>query len=405
MKPFLIPLALTLCAPLAAAQARPKVRLGIETLLAEHVEWIAGKRVGLVTNPAGVDGALVPSVDRLARDERFELVRLFAPEHGIRGEVPAGDEVEGERDPRTGLPVVSLYGATRRPPADSLEGLDVLLFDLQDVGARCYTYLSTLGEAMWACAESGTTLIVLDRPNPLGGLRVAGPVRERAHTSFVGWGPVPLQHGLTAGEMARLYKRELGIDCKLEVAGLEGWTRGMIWEDTGLTWTQTSPHIPSALSAHVYIATAMAASSTTNVSDGVGSTMPFELFGAEFVDSRALLASLNRAGLKGVEFQEIAWQPFYGAFTGRPLRGVRLILRDPRRFEPVRAALTFLVTLRELSPDRVEFADAARVARFWGTEEVLEQVQAGASVAEIEAGWTRGLTGFAAAAERARLYR
>src|SRR5688572_13898342 len=283
---LLLALGLLADPPRAAEPPGGRVRLGVEVLLEERIELVAGKRVGLVTNPAGVDGALAPTVDRLAGDERFELVQLYGPEHGIRGEVPAGDSVGDALDPRTGIPVESLYGSRRKPSAESLARIDVLLFDLQDVGARCYTYVSTLGEAMRACAEAEKALIVLDRPNPLGGLEFEGPLRGDKWASFIGWGPVPVTHGLTAGEMARLYNAELGIGCNLDVVQLAGWKRDMVWEETGLTWTQTSPHIPSALSAHVYAATAMASSSTTNVSDGVGSTTPFELLGAEFVDAR-----------------------------------------------------------------------------------------------------------------------
>ena len=296
---------LSVVAALACAAGEPtgvaaaRVRLGVEVLLSERIALVEGKRVGLITNPAGVDSALVPTVDRLAQDGRFELVLLLGPEHGIRGEVPAGDLVEDAVDPRTGIPVVSLYGASRRPSAETLARIDVLLFDLQDVGARCYTYVSTLGEAMEACAQARKPLIVLDRPNPLGGLAFDGPLREPRWKTFIGWGPVPVTHGLSVGEIGRLYNAELGLGCDLTVVPMQGWTRAMVWDDTGLVWTQTSPHIPSRLSSYVYVATAMAASSTTNVSDGVGSTLPFELLGAEFVDARELRLALERSGSPG----------------------------------------------------------------------------------------------------------
>jgi uncharacterized protein YbbC (DUF1343 family) len=394
---------LALCAALAAAPQQP-LRLGIDVLLDERIELVRGKRLGLLTHAAGVDGGLVPSVDRLAADERVELARLFSPEHGIRGDVPAGDAVADARDHATGLPVISLYGAKRRPDAAALAGLDVLLVDLQDVGARCYTYVSSLGEAMAGCAEVGLPVIVLDRPNPRGGLDVDGPLREERWKSFIGWGPIPVAHGLTIGELARLYRRELGIDVPLEVVPMQGWTRGMTWEDTGLVWTQTSPHIPSARAAHVYAATAMAASCTTNVSDGVGSTAPFELLGAEFVDARALRLALEAAQLEGVRFQEHSWRPFYGAFAGRTLHGVRLVLDDPARFRPVRAALVFLTALRDLHPDALAWQTPEVVARHWGEERFLERLRAGDSAREIADGWSGGLERFARVREAVALY-
>ncbi len=372
------------------------MRLGIEELLEHHAELVETKRVALITNSSGVDGDLVPTVDRLAADGRFELVRLFGPEHGIRGDTPAGDGVGDSIDPRTGVPVTSLYGAERRPSIDSLEGIDVLLFDIQDVGARCYTYVSTLGEVMIAAAEAGVSLVVLDRPNPIGGLSFEGPVREEAWRSFIGWGPVPITHGMTAGEMALFYADVLGIECSLTVVPMHGWERSMVWEDTGLPWTQTSPHIPHALHAHLYVSTAMAASVTVNVSDGVGSTMPFEFLGADFVDSTALVEELGRHDLPGVRFQEAVVRPFYGKFEGLSLRGVRLRLDDPHAFRPVHTALTFLVALRDLHAGELELADVETFAKHWGNERVREMLLSGRALEDIEASWAAELESFAA---------
>lgn len=397
-------LALLVLCVAAPTVAQAPVRLGIDVLLDERIELVRGKRLGLLTHAAGVDGSLVPTVDRLAADERVELVRLFSPEHGIRGDVPAGDAVEDARDRATGLPVVSLYGAKRRPDAQALAGLDALVVDLQDVGARCYTYVSSLGEAMTACAEVGLPVIVLDRPNPRGGLEFDGPLREERWKSFIGWGPIPVTHGLTIGELARLYERELGLELALEVVPMQGWTRERVFERTGLVWTQTSPHIPSARAAHVYVATAMAAACATNVSDGVGSTAPFELLGAEFVDPRALRLALEAARLPGVRFQEHSWRPFYGAFQGRTLHGVRLVLDDPARLRPVRAALAFLIALRDLYPDALAWQTPEVVARHWGEERFLERLRAGDSAREIAERWDAGLERFARVREAVALY-
>jgi beta-N-acetylhexosaminidase len=392
------------CGDTRAAAGTGRVRLGVEELLEQHAELIAGKRVALITNPSGVDGDLVPTVDRLAADGRFELVRLFGPEHGIRGDTPAGDHVGDSRDPRTDVPVTSLYGSQRRPSAESLEGVDVLLFDVQDVGARCYTYVSTLGEAMHAAADAGVPLVVLDRPNPLGGQSFEGPVREEAWKSFIGWGPIPITHGMTAGEIALLYVDVLGIDCSLTVVPMHGWERSMVWEDTGLAWTQTSPHIPHALHAHLYVSTAMAASVTTNVSDGVGSTMPFEFLGADFVDAPALVAELERRELPGVRFQEAVVRPFYGRFESQSLRGVRLLLDDPKSFRPVRTALAFLVALRDLHADQLALAEVDVFAKHWGNERVREMLLAGSTLADIETSWEDELADFAATRRGVLIY-
>ena len=391
--------------PSTAPSGSPaRVRLGVEELLDEHIELVAGKRVALITNPSGVDGDLVPTVDRLATDTRFELVRLFGPEHGIRGDVPAGDKVGDSVDPRTGVTVTSLYGSSRRPKPESLEGVDVLLFDIQDVGARCYTYVSTLGEAMLAASEVDLPVIVLDRPNPIGGLSFEGPVRTDEWKSFIGWGKVPITHGLTAGEMALFYVDVMGVDCDVTVVPMHGWRRSMTWEDTGLTWTQTSPHIPHALNAHVYVATAMAASVTTNISDGVGSTTPFELLGAAFVDPAALVRELEKYELAGVDFQEAAFRPFYGKFAGESLRGVRLLLGDPKAFRPVRTAMAFLVALRDLHLDELELASVEVFAKHWGLEGVREMLLEGNSLADLETAWSADVAWFAKARENALIY-
>lgn len=397
-------LLLTACSDSRAAEPFNGVSLGIDELLKNQVELLAGKRVGLVTNASGVDTWLVPTADRLAEDGRFELVRLFGPEHGIRGDVPAGDDVEDRIDPRTGIPVYSLYGAHRRPSQESLADLDVLVFDIQDVGSRLYTYISTLGEVMLAAAEADLPLVVLDRPNPIGGERFEGPVREEQWKSFIGWGPMPVTHGMTVGEVARFFESELNIGCDLHVVPMRGWRRGMLWGDTRLRWTQTSPHIPHAVHAQLYAATGMVAAVTTNVSDGVGSTMPFELIGAEFIDSHEFAQALTRRALPGVRFQEIAWKPFYANFEDRGMRGVRLVIDAPREFEPLLTALTTLSVLAELYPRELEFQDAEVFAKHWGNERVREALLAGESVSEIRAAWAPGRSAFSDARAQALIY-
>lgn len=391
----------------ATAGALEEVRLGVDELIApdnEHAARLAGKKLGLITNPSGVDRFLVPTADRLAHDERFQLVQLFGPEHGIRGDVAAGDHVGDERDAATGVPVVSLYGKSRRPSPEALAPLDAVLFDIQDIGSRTYTYISTLGEAMRACAEAGKPLIVLDRPNPIGGDEFEGPIIEERWRSFIGWSPMPVTHGMTVGETARWFNDALAIGCELHVVPMRGWRREMTWEDTGLDWTQTSPHIPNTTQAHLYVTTGMIASSTENLSDGVGSTMPFELVAAEHFDAIALEIELNALKLPGVRFQALACKPFYGKFRDKPLRGVRLRLTDPHAYRPLRTALAILVAVRKLHPEHFQLAGDEAWGKHWGELGSREKLRAGASVEEIEAAWAAGRAEFEAARARALMY-
>ncbi|MCE9592554.1 MAG: DUF1343 domain-containing protein [Planctomycetes bacterium] len=395
-----------LLAPFQASPSRPpSVTLGIDRLLGDQIALVEGKRIGLITNPAGVDGALTPTVDRLARDKRVRLVRLFAPEHGIRGDVAAGDSVADAVDATTGIPVESLYGKSRRPSAAGLAAVDVLVFDLQDVGSRTYTFVSTLGECMRAAAEAKKPVIVLDRPNPLGGSRFDGPVIEKEFQSFIGWGAMPVTHGMTVGEVARFYRDALSIDCDLTVVALKGWKRSMTWEDTGLTWVPTSPHIPRALQAQLYVCTGMLGGILANVNDGVGSTQPFELVGASFVDGDAFAAELTKRRLPGLRVRACAWKPFYGKFAGQELRGVQLVLDDEHALEPVHTALELLTTLQALYGEKLDFEDDATVARHWGNRRFLELLKAGKSTREIEASFAAELATFAKVRERALIYR
>jgi uncharacterized protein YbbC (DUF1343 family) len=384
-----------------------RVELGVDVLLAKDakfLELVKDRRVGLITNPSGVDGALIPTADRLAHDRRVQLVQLYGPEHGIRGDVAAGDQVGDERDAETGVAVQSLYGKSKRPSAESLAALDVVLFDIQDVGSRTYTYISTLGEALEACAEAGKPLVVLDRPNPIGGRRFEGPLIEERWRSFIGWGPMPVTHGMTVGEVARYFNDVLAIGCELHVVPMRGWKRDMAWEDTGLSWTQTSPHIPNATQAHLYVTTGMIASSTTNLSDGVGSTMPFELVGAEFFDAIELEIALNELELPGVRFQALAYKPFYGKFKDKPLRGVRLRLTNPKAYRPLHTALAILHTIKRLHPESFALADDDALGKHWGDLKLREQFASGATVEAIERSWAAGLAEFERARAKALLY-
>lgn len=400
-------LAAACCALAGGVLAAAPVTLGIDVLLEKdspHLRQLEGKRVGLITNPSGVDGKLIPTVDRLAADERVQLVRLYAPEHGIRGDVPAGDPVGDETDKVTGLPVTSLYGKSRQPTAESLADINVLLLDLQDVGSRTYTYISTMGEALRACAAHRKPLVILDRPNPLGGLRFEGPVIRAEWYNFIGWGPVPISHGMTMGEIARYFRQELSIDCELQIVPMRGWRRDMIWADTGLAWTITSPHIPHPLQAHLYITTGMLAASFPKLSDGVGSTMPFELIAADFIDGTRLAQALNALGLPGVAFQPVAVRPFYGKFANQSLSGVRLRLIDARAYQPLHTALQILGVLHRLYPARLEIGERAYVARHWGASEAVDGLQSSATSEGLESSWRNELEAFGKRRAESLLY-
>lgn len=396
--------AFTVFNPVAAS---PAVTLGVDVLLepgSPHLALVAGKRIGLVTNQSGVDGNQVPTVDRLARDPRVTLVRLFGPEHGIRGEVPAGEKVDDGRDPETGIPVVSLYGKDRKPSRSALEGVDLLMFDIQDVGSRTYTYISTLGEVMRACAETGIPLMVLDRPNPLSGAYFEGPMIEDRFRSFIGWGPVPVLHGLTLGEAARYFNDQLNIGCTLHVVPMRGWKRAMVWDDTGLFWTITSPHIPSVTQAYLYATTGMVSATLQGVNEGIGSTMPFEVIGAEFINAPELQRALQALNLPGVRFQAISYKPFYGSYRDKPLRGVRLTLTSPRAYRPIRTSMAILTTLRRLYPDKFQTKEEMPVGRHWGTAEILGQLRSGVEADTIIESWRSGNENFATARQRALIY-
>ncbi|MCA9513769.1 MAG: DUF1343 domain-containing protein, partial [Myxococcales bacterium] len=267
-----------------------------------------------------------------------------------------------------------------------------------------YTYITTLGEAMTAACAAGVPFIVLDRPNPLGGLVFEGPVRLPAHKSFIGWGPIPVTHGMTVGEVARFYDRELGLGCDLTVVEMEGWKRWMLWRDTGLTWVPTSPAIPHDETTLVYPATGMFAGATRNVNEGVGTTWPFETIAAEWIDPMTLWRAMVDEGLPGVRFRPITYKPRWHYRGKEALGGVQLFVTDPRAFRPVRTALALMTTVERLYPGQTEWRSDGAVARVWGIPRVPERVRAGESVASFEASFRKGLRDFAAKREKALIY-
>lgn len=331
-----------------------KVRTGIEVLLADNAMLLRGKRVALITHPAGVTAELESTADALFRIPGVTLVALMGPEHGIRGAAYAGESVVDDRDSKTKLPVYSLFGKDSKPTPEMLKGVDMIVYDLQDIGVRSYTYVTTLALVMEAAADAGIPVIVLDRPAPMGGLRVDGNVPPADWAkSFVCWLRVPYVYGMTPGEMARMINGENwlpgGKHADLTVVPLEGWKRGMSFADTGLPWVLTSPHIPHEETAYFYPMTGLAAPSLNN---GVGYTLPFELIGAPWIDGDRLAAKLNELALPGLHFRQIGFKPFYGAHKGIACQGIQVHITDHASAPMFPISFYVLEALNQLYPER-----------------------------------------------------
>lgn len=337
--------------------AQARVKTGIEVLRADDFQLLKGKRIGLITNPTGVDANLKSTVDILFEADSLDLVALYAPEHGVRGDVHAGDKVASSVDKKTGLPMYSLYGKTRKPTKEMLKAIDVLVYDIQDIGCRSYTYISTLGLVMQAAAENEIEVVVLDRPNPLGGYKVEGNLVEDDFISFVSQFKIPYIYGLTCGELALMLNDAVG--CELSVVPMENWLPSMTFEDTGLPWVPTSPHIPQAQTCMYYPATGIMGE-LGMISVGVGYTLPFQLMGAEWVNAADLAKALNALALPGVMFRPIYFKPFYAFGKSKQLEGVQLQVLD---YDLVRLSeLQFYVVqeLYRLYPSHPMFSDASK---------------------------------------------
>src|SRR5579884_267168 len=384
----------------AAAAAAPRVMPGDDVFVRDGWRALRGRGVGLITNASGVLSSGVSAIDAIHANPQIALRALFGPEHGIRGTAGAGQTVSSSLDERTGLPVHSLYGPTRKPTEAMLDGVDVLAFDIQDVGARPYTYVSTMAYAMQACAEYGKEMWVLDRPNPVGGELIDGPILEPKYKSFVGLYPIPERHGMTVGELARLFNEHFGIGCALHVVPMEGWSRAMLWDDTGLRWVPTSPNMPYARTTLVYLSTGLI--DEAGVNNGIGTDRPFEYAGGYGFDAAALRDALAARAIPGVEFEPADWSPVRGFWAGKTLRGVALNVTDPHAFPSVRTALEILCAAR--AQGKFHVAHQAIMDRDWGTASVRTLVQDGAAPDAILATWQPGLRAFAALREKYLLY-
>ncbi|HLU65749.1 MAG TPA: DUF1343 domain-containing protein [Kofleriaceae bacterium] len=371
------------------------VRTGLERLLAGDGPDLRGRRLGLIANPTSVDRELRHSID-LLRAAGLELVALFGPEHGLRGDAQDMIAVDQARDRRTGLPVYSLYGhdeASLAPRPDELAGLDAVLFDIQDVGARYYTYVWTLALAMRACARAGVSVIVLDRPNPIGGELVEGGAIAPGYESFVGLVSLPNRHGMTAGEIARLVLARERLDLDLAIVPMDGWSRAMRYADTGLPWVLPSPNMPTEDTALVY--PGMCLIEGTELSEARGTTRPFEMAGAPFIDGEALAAALEAEHLPGARFRPLVFTPQFQKHAGAACGGVQIHVTDRRAFRPYLTGVAFLRAVRSLWPAELawrtrayEFVDRIpAIDLLCGSPAVREGIDAGASLADLAATW------------------
>jgi uncharacterized protein YbbC (DUF1343 family)/CubicO group peptidase (beta-lactamase class C family) len=382
----------------ALAPEQAEVLNGIDVLARDGFKELQNLRVGLITNHTGRDRAGRQTIDVLREAPGVKLVTLFSPEHGIRGQLD--DKVTDSKDEKTGLPIYSLYGETRRPKAEHLKELDALVFDIQDIGARFYTYMSTLGYAMEEAAKARVPVYVLDRPNPIGGLDVEGPVADADKLSFTAYHRLPVRHGMTVGELARLFNEQRKLGCDLHVVKMENWRRGMWLDATGQTWVNPSPNMRSLTEATLYPGVGLL--EFTNVSVGRGTDTPFELVGAPWIDGRKLATYLNGRGLAGVRFVPVRFTPRASVFKEQECNGVNLIVTDRARFRPVRAGLEVAVALRRLFPADWKVEDYRKLLV---NAEALERVRRAEEPEAIERAWLPALAEFRRERARALLYK
>ena len=408
--------ALLSCSTTAVA-VEPVVKTGIEVLRDREFEGLKGKRVGLVTNPSGVDRYLNSTVDILYNAPGVELVALYGPEHGVRGDVYAGGHVTDTKDEATGLPVYSIYGSTRKPTPEMLEGIDVMVYDIQDVGVRSYTFISTLGLVMEACAEKDIEVMVLDRPNPLGGNKIEGCYVESGFFSFVSQYEIPYIYGLTVGELAVMINEE-GMNrgqkgnqapahCKLTVIPMEGWTRDMLYEDTALPWVLPSPNIPFKEIPMYYAAAGVCGELYGFMNIGIGYTLPFQVFGATWLDPEKLKSRLESYSLPGVSFRTIYFKPFSGSQKGQLVKGLQYFFTDYESARITETQFYVMQAVAELYPDKKAFEIISGYGLFdkvCGTDYVRTEFQKRYDFTDIKDYWRKDEEAFRELSQRYYIY-
>ena len=387
------------------ARAQGEVLPGIDVLRDDNFAILRGKRIGLVTNQTGAARDGTSTIDILYRAKTHKLVALFGPEHGLRGNATAGATVKNGRDAQTNLPIYSLYGSSKRPSSAVMKNLDIMVFDMQDIGSRSYTYISTLGEVMAACARDKKLCMVLDRPNPIGGNRVEGSAAQFSFLSFVSPYPIAYCHGLTMGEVATLINGRKylpgKIPCQLKVVKMRGYNRAMTWNDTGLPWIPTSPNIPRSESPRYYAATGIVGELSL-LSIGIGTPYQFQVAGAPDVDANRLASELTRRKVPGIEFRAAQWTPKSGTYARRNCQGVQIIVTDSNRAQLTRVNFELMDAFRKIGGARFAsskwFVGSGRSKMFdlvCGTSDIRRAFLAGESGAQLWASWSKGRDNFA----------
>ncbi len=381
------------------------VKTGIEVLRERNFDLLQGRRIALITNQTGVDSSFWSDVDILRSETSLKLAAILAPEHGFFGGVQG--EIADSVDSKTGLPVFSLYGSSRTIADEWLKDIDVIVFDIQDIGSRSYTYISTLKLAMESAARNKKEFVVLDRPNPVNGVIVDGPVLETNFKSFIGIAEIPYIHGMTVGELALFFNEELGIRCKLTIIPMDGWKRSMNWDDTGLPWVPTSPHIPEPDTPWYYPVTGPIGELSI-VSVGVGYTLPFKVVGAPWIDAVKFAEELNKKNLDGVFFHPFYFKPYYGLFKEQFCNGIRIVINDRNRFKPFEVCLAIMDTLIKKYPEKFNFSLAKdRINTFdnvCGTDIVRKSLMSGSEYRTIVNWYMKGVSEFVEKRKKYLLY-
>ena len=402
-----------LCSPFQSWARNKQVMTGIDMLEQQAFKCLQGKRVGLITNPTGVNRHLVSTVDVLNNAPGVNLVALYGPEHGVRGDVHAGDKVDNIKDAKTGLPVYSLYGKTRKPTAEMLKDIDVLVYDIQDIGCRSFTFISTMGLAMEAAAENGKEFVVLDRPNPIGGLKVEGNITDNDCISFVSQFKIPYLYGLTCGELAQMLNGERmlnnSVQCKLTVVKMKNWKRKMNYAATGLQWIPSSPHIPQAVTAYYY-PTSGILGELGYMSIGVGYTIPFQMFAASWINAIQLADAMNAHHLSGVTFRPIYLKPFYSVGKGEQMQGVQMHITDYQSVQLTPIQFILIEEIARLYPEHsvMEHADTKRFGMFdkvSGSKQIRERLALHNRWTDVKSYWDKDVEAFKALSKKYYLYK